>query len=116
VPLRRLRRLALRDMPTLRRRIASLTGFLAPARRHSYLVIRKYSLSWSHMLFRINTVEKQAEVVPVATLSSLGLKERYDLQEWVIHNPQLLGEDLFVVIDEFSGFDTVETYGSGGPG
>jgi hypothetical protein len=39
LPLRRLRRLALRDMPVIRRRIAALTGFLAPARRHSYVVI-----------------------------------------------------------------------------
>jgi hypothetical protein len=39
LPLRRLRRLALRDMPTLRRRIASLTGFLVPARRQPYLVM-----------------------------------------------------------------------------
>jgi hypothetical protein len=39
VPLRRLRRLALRDMPELRRRIASLTGVLAQARRHSHLVM-----------------------------------------------------------------------------
>jgi hypothetical protein len=38
--LRRLRRLALRDMPALRRRIAALTGFLAPARRQSLFVTR----------------------------------------------------------------------------
>ena len=57
------------------------------------------------MLFRIDPDEKAAEAVPVASFAGLSLKERYDIQEWVLHNPTLLGEPLLIIASEFSGFD-----------
>ncbi|MFO7904512.1 MAG: hypothetical protein R6U98_17750 [Pirellulaceae bacterium] len=57
------------------------------------------------MLFRIDTEGREAEPVSADSFSELHYHERYDIQEWVLNNPRLLGEDLLVVTSEFSGFD-----------
>lgn len=57
------------------------------------------------MLFRIDTAGKAAAAVPASSFSELAYHERYDIQEWVLNNPQLLGEPLVVITSEFSGFD-----------
>lgn len=57
------------------------------------------------MLFRIDTTGKAAGAVPASSFSDLAYHERYDIQEWVLNNPQLLGEPLLVITSEFSGFD-----------
>ncbi|MBY0488775.1 MAG: endonuclease NucS [Gemmatimonadaceae bacterium] len=56
-------------------------------------------------LFAIDVVGKDAKEVPPSSLTVLGLKERYDLQEWVLAKPALLGEELLVITSEYSGFD-----------
>ena len=56
-------------------------------------------------LFRIDVANKTAAEVRQTTLAELGLRERYDLQEWVLHTPDVLGEPLLVVTSEFSNFD-----------
>lgn len=57
------------------------------------------------MLFTVDVVAKTASHVEHVTLSQLQLRERYDLQEWVLQTPKLLGEDLLILTSEFSGFD-----------
>lgn len=57
------------------------------------------------MLFRVDTAGRTAAEVRHGTLSELQLRERYDLQEWILHTPRILGEDLLIVTSEFSGFD-----------
>ena len=57
------------------------------------------------MLFTVDTANKTAAELNHVTLSQLQLKERYDLQEWILQNPKILGEDLLVITSEFSGFD-----------
>ena len=57
------------------------------------------------MLFSVNTGSKTAAEISPVTLAQLQLRERYDLQEWVLHNPKLLGEELLVITSEYSGFD-----------
>jgi len=57
------------------------------------------------MLFSIDPETKTATSVAAATFSGLSLRERYDIQEWVLKTPSLLGEDLLVVSTEFAGFD-----------
>lgn len=57
------------------------------------------------MLFRIDLQGKTAEAIPANTFSDLQVRERYDIQEWVLANPELLGERLLVITSEFSGFD-----------
>ena len=56
-------------------------------------------------LYRIDTESRSAEKVEEVNFNELGLKERYDIQEWVAANPAILGEDLLIVNKEFSGFD-----------
>ncbi|WP_371367627.1 hypothetical protein SRRS_14930 [Sporomusa rhizae] len=34
-----------------------------------------------------------------------GFKERYDIQEWIADNPNILGEELFIIAKEFNEFD-----------
>jgi hypothetical protein len=57
------------------------------------------------VLFRIDTAGKTAAEVRPVTLGELRLHERYDLQEWVLRVPTILGEELLVITSEFSGFD-----------
>jgi hypothetical protein len=57
------------------------------------------------MLFTVNLQAKTAAPVPSESFATLEVRERYDLQEWVLSNPLLLGEDLFVVTSEFDQFD-----------
>jgi hypothetical protein len=37
-------------------------------------------------------------------LAEAGIKERQDLQEWVIHHPQIIGADVMIVTSEFAGW------------
>ena len=57
------------------------------------------------MLFVVDEKTKTATAADSHTFSGLSLRERFDLQEWVLTTPQLLGEDLFVITAEFDGFD-----------
>lgn len=60
-------------------------------------------------MYIINRENKQSKKVEAITFSSLGLKERDDLQEWIVKEPMILGEELLIIQKEFSGFsDTNE--------
>lgn len=60
-------------------------------------------------MYLVNKDKKSLEPIPKAAFRDVGMKERKDLQEWIIHNPQVFGEDLLVIQKEFSGFaDTKE--------
>ena len=37
-------------------------------------------------------------------LADVGLKERSDVEEWVIKHPQILGSDVLIVTSEFAGW------------
>jgi hypothetical protein len=57
------------------------------------------------MLFVVEKDSKKAFSAEVCTFSELALKERFDIQEWVLTCPQLLGEDLLIITAEFDRFD-----------
>lgn len=60
-------------------------------------------------MYIINRDNKQSKKIEAVTFSSLGLKERDDLQEWIVKEPTILGEELLIIQKEFSGFsDTNE--------
>jgi hypothetical protein len=44
------------------------------------------------------------KIEPVS-FADIGIKEREDLEQWVIDHPELLGEDLLVITSEFDRFD-----------
>lgn len=55
------------------------------------------------MLFEING-EGRVDSIAAQKLEELGLYERQDLQEWVIDEPRILGEELLIVTSEYAGF------------
>ncbi len=62
-------------------------------------------MSSTPQLFRIHPNEKRSDIVQEVEFSTLGLQERYDIQEWVAANPGILGDDLLIIAKEFSDFD-----------
>ena len=56
-------------------------------------------------MYHINVVSRQMTELQTVSFSSSGLKERQDLQEWIVSNPTCLGEELLIIQKEFSGFD-----------
>lgn len=60
-------------------------------------------------MFLIDRQNKKAVSLEKKSFSELKLSERYDLQEWIADNPQILGESLLIIQKEFDGFsDTNE--------
>lgn len=60
-------------------------------------------------MFLIDTHAKKAISLTKMSFSDLNISERNDLQEWIIDNPKILGENLLIIQKEFSGFsDTNE--------
>lgn len=57
------------------------------------------------MLFVVDTGTRRATAVESATMTDLKIRERYDVQEWLLATPQLLGEELLVISSEFARFD-----------
>ncbi|MBK9552020.1 MAG: hypothetical protein IPO45_07485 [Saprospiraceae bacterium] len=35
----------------------------------------------------------------------MGFKKRQHLQKWIVENPEMLGEDLLIIQQEFNGFN-----------
>ena len=62
-------------------------------------------MSGEPQLFRIDPENKGSERIEEVEFSQLGFKERQDIQEWVVSNPSILGDDLLIIGKEFSGFD-----------
>ena len=56
-------------------------------------------------LFRIDDSTRKSERIEEVEFSQLGFRERRDIQEWIADNPSILGEGLFIIAKEFSGFD-----------
>ena len=62
-------------------------------------------MSTEPQLFRVNPSTKESLKVSEANFADLGLQERTDIQEWVVANPSILGDDLLIIAKEFSDFD-----------
>ncbi len=63
----------------------------------------------SYNLYRIITDEKTLKSIKEIEFGDFGFKERYDIQEWVESNPQILGEDLMIISKDLTFFnDTKE--------
>ena len=62
-------------------------------------------LSNSPRLFHVDAETKNSREVPEVEFSNLGIQERKDIQEWVVANPGILGDDLLIVAKEFNDFD-----------
>ena len=62
-------------------------------------------MSTEPQLFRVDPNTKVSVKVREVDFSHLGLHERRDIQEWVVANPEILGDDLLIIAKEFSDFD-----------
>ena len=55
-------------------------------------------------MFRVNRESKSLSRLRRPTFSELGVRERDDLQEWLIDSPDVFGEELLIIQKEFDGF------------
>ena len=62
-------------------------------------------MSTEPQLFRVDPDTKVSVKATEVDFSHLGLEERRDIQEWVVANPEILGDDLLIITKEFSDFD-----------
>ncbi len=51
-------------------------------------------------MYQVNVDKKQLVPLSVQSFSQMGLRERFDIQEWVAKTPSILGEDLLVIAKE----------------
>ena len=61
-------------------------------------------------MFRINPEAEvgKSQRLREVEFAELGLKERYDIQEWIAADPGILSAELLIVAKEYSGFDKVK--------
>lgn len=62
-------------------------------------------MSGEPKMFRINPENRESEAISEVNFADLGLRERFDIQEWVADNPDILDDGLLIVGKEFSDFD-----------
>lgn len=56
-------------------------------------------------IYLIDPQTKNPLRVDPVSFHDIGIKERADLQQWIINHPDLLGEDLLIITTEFDRFD-----------
>jgi hypothetical protein len=57
------------------------------------------------MLFVVDQNSKTASPAAPGSFGEMALKERFDIQEWILARPQILGEELLVITAEFDQFE-----------
>jgi hypothetical protein len=48
-------------------------------------------------MYRVQIEKKQLTKLPLVSFADLGLKERFDIQEWIANEPSILGENLLII-------------------
>ena len=56
-------------------------------------------------MYHVNKNSKELTKIEASSFAGLNLKERNDLQEWLVNNPDVFGEDLLIIQKEFDGFE-----------
>jgi len=56
-------------------------------------------------MYELNKDTNILRNIKLNTFHDCGFKERGDLQEWIVKNPAILGEDLLIIQKEFDDFD-----------
>ena len=57
------------------------------------------------MLYIYDKQKKTLESCQETEFKNHGLLERYDLQKWIEQNPDILGEEIFIITSEYDRFD-----------
>ena len=56
-------------------------------------------------MFKVDLSDNRLVQLDERRFGDLNLNEREHLQEWLVHMPEALGEDLLVIQKEFDGFE-----------
>jgi hypothetical protein len=56
-------------------------------------------------LYILDSTSKHLDCVKPVSFCDIGIRERQDLEQWVIAHPEVLGERLLVITSEFDRFD-----------
>lgn len=56
-------------------------------------------------MFRVDRSQNRISRLSLKRFGELGVREREHLQEWLVHQPDALGEELLIIQKEFDGFD-----------
>jgi RecB family endonuclease NucS len=56
-------------------------------------------------MYKVNLKTKQLEKIDEGSFRDNGIKERQDIQEWIISKPNCLGEELLIIAKEFADFE-----------
>lgn len=56
-------------------------------------------------MYRVDSDSNRVVQLRKVCFSELGFRERNHLQEWIAHQPDVLGEELLIIQKEFDGFD-----------
>lgn len=56
-------------------------------------------------MYKVDSDTTKLTKITSSSFSELNLRERQDLQEWLVNNPEVFGEDLLIIQKEFDGFD-----------
>ncbi|WFU08833.1 DUF4268 domain-containing protein [Rhizobium sp. CB3090] len=56
-------------------------------------------------MFRVDLSQNRISRLAQKRFGELALRERDNLQEWLVHQPDALGEELLIIQKEFDGFD-----------
>ncbi len=56
-------------------------------------------------MFIVDKKVNRISPVKTITFKDLGFNEREHLQEWLVHKPDALGEELLIIQKEFHDFD-----------
>lgn len=52
-------------------------------------------------MYKVDIEKKKLVKIPTTSFSSLKLKERFDIQEWIEGTPEILDEELLIIRKEF---------------
>ena len=53
-------------------------------------------------MYRVDVESKQLIALTPTGFSELGIKERFDIQEWIDKTPSILGDDFLVIAKEYT--------------
>ncbi|MBQ7247824.1 MAG: DUF91 domain-containing protein [Lachnospiraceae bacterium] len=59
-------------------------------------------------MYYINRDNKTLEDLKEVKFDEVGIKERSDIQEWIVSKPDILGEELLIIQKEYDDFDATK--------
>ena len=77
----------------------------SPFRRKNFKLAHLFTFRFYRYMYVLNENSNTVSPLEKRTFSSLKLSERNHLQKWILNNPEMLGEELLILQEEFDGWD-----------